>query len=217
MRGTPDKPCPTTPHSSPQVPTVYIAVSIMRKRPGKGPEAVPSSYPFPAVREGRTPTSSALGRGGHARAASQRCAEEAHVSSSCEGNDIQGQNSAAPEAGAPSGPQLEASKGAAPAGTPGPRAACGRPVSRVLSCQGRFTGCPVLPRSQAWAIISLGGMLPCRSSGLPGAQGVRAAPRLLAGIAPAWPCSRWGLPGRRHCCRRRWSLTPPFHPDPRRA
>jgi hypothetical protein len=34
-------------------------------------------------------------------------------------------------------------------------------------------------------------------------------------IAPAWPCSRWGLPGRRHCCRRRWSLTPPFHPYPR--
>lgn len=32
--------------------------------------------------------------------------------------------------------------------------------------------------------------------------------------APAWPCSRWGLPGRRHCCHRRWSLTPPFHPHP---
>ena len=32
------------------------------------------------------------------------------------------------------------------------------------------------------------------------------------GFAPAWFCSRWGLPGRRHCCRRRWSLTPPFHP-----
>ena len=29
---------------------------------------------------------------------------------------------------------------------------------------------------------------------------------------PAWPCSWWGLPGRRHHCRRRWSLTPPFHP-----
>lgn len=32
-------------------------------------------------------------------------------------------------------------------------------------------------------------------------------------FAPAWPCSRWGLPGRRPCGRRRWSLTPPFHPD----
>ncbi len=100
---------------------------------------------------------------------------------------------------------------------PGPRAACGQPVSRVLSCRGRFTGCPFLPLPRAWAIISLGDTLPCRSSGLPGARGVRAAPRLLAGIAPAWPCSRWGLPGRQHCCRRRWSLTPPFHPDPGRA
>ena len=33
-----------------------------------------------------------------------------------------------------------------------------------------------------------------------------------ATFRPAWPCSRWGLPGRWHCCRRRWSLTPPFHP-----
>jgi len=32
-------------------------------------------------------------------------------------------------------------------------------------------------------------------------------------FAPAWPCSRWGLPGHRPCSRRRWSLTPPFHPD----
>lgn len=30
-------------------------------------------------------------------------------------------------------------------------------------------------------------------------------------IAPAWPCSRRGLPGRTHYCARRWSLTPPFH------
>jgi len=29
---------------------------------------------------------------------------------------------------------------------------------------------------------------------------------------PVWPCSRWGLPGRKHLCLRRWSLTPPFHP-----
>jgi hypothetical protein len=29
---------------------------------------------------------------------------------------------------------------------------------------------------------------------------------------PAWPCSRWGLPGRVYYCTRRWSLTPPFHP-----
>ncbi len=30
-------------------------------------------------------------------------------------------------------------------------------------------------------------------------------------FAPAWPCSRRGLPGRVHYCTRRWSLTPPFH------
>ena len=32
-----------------------------------------------------------------------------------------------------------------------------------------------------------------------------------AGLAPAWPCSRWGLPGRPCHHGRRWSLTPPFH------
>ena len=31
-------------------------------------------------------------------------------------------------------------------------------------------------------------------------------------FVPAWPCSRWGLPGRACCQARRWSLTPPFHP-----
>ncbi len=37
-------------------------------------------------------------------------------------------------------------------------------------------------------------------------------------FAPAWPCSRRGLPGHLHYGRRRWSLTPPFHhhPSPKR-
>ena len=37
-------------------------------------------------------------------------------------------------------------------------------------------------------------------------------------FAPAWPCSRRGLPGHLHYGKRRWSLTPPFHhhPSPRR-
>jgi hypothetical protein len=42
----------------------------------------------------------------------------------------------------------------------------------------------------------------------------------ISSIAPAWPCSRWGLPGRTGYPARRWSLTPPFHPDrgrPRRS
>ena len=49
-------------------------------------------------------------------------------------------------------------------------------------------------------IISLGGPLPARSCSLPEAQRRRAASRKqtrrLASFTPAWPCSRWGLPGR---------------------
>ena len=45
--------------------------------------------------------------------------------------------------------------------------------------------------------ISLGRTLPYDSSSLPGAQWDRADPRTYATcFAPAWPCSRWGLPGR---------------------
>lgn len=83
----------------------------------------------------------------------------------------------------------------------------GRPISRVLSPTSNDAG-----RSARRAIICLHPASPQGSSGLPDAQGRRAAPALM-GFASAWPCSRWGLPGRRHCCRRRWSLTPPFHPD----
>jgi len=46
--------------------------------------------------------------------------------------------------------------------------------------------------------ISLGRTLPYDSSSLPGARGDRADPRVYATrFAPTWPCSRWGLPGRR--------------------
>lgn len=37
--------------------------------------------------------------------------------------------------------------------------------------------------------------------------------RLRRGDA-AWPCIPWGLPGRPGRPRRRWALTPPFHPWP---
>ena len=65
---------------------------------------------------------------------------------------------------------------------------------------------------RSWAIISLGGTSPCLSCSLPrtSAQqraGKRAASRAQAHFVPAWPCSWWGLPGRLHCCTRRWSLT----------
>ena len=37
------------------------------------------------------------------------------------------------------------------------------------------------------------------------------------GFVPAWPCSRRGLPDDLHYCKRRWSLTPPFHHHPAQA
>lgn len=44
------------------------------------------------------------------------------------------------------------------------------------------------------------------------ARPTRASKRDEQPLGPAWPCSRWGFPGRRRHRRRRWSLTPPFHP-----
>lgn len=62
----------------------------------------------------------------------------------------------------------------------------GRSISRILS-----------GLIQPWAIISLGGLLPACSSSLPGTQEKRAASRSReASFIPAWPCSKWGLPGR---------------------
>ncbi len=43
-----------------------------------------------------------------------------------------------------------------------------------------------------------------------GGHGSRPAPPRA--FPSAWPCSRWGLPGRAGQPARRWSLTPPFHP-----
>ena len=54
-----------------------------------------------------------------------------------------------------------------------------------------------------WVTISLGRALPCVSSNLPGTFGLRfpgrpggEQPPAQLGFAPAWSCSRWGLPGR---------------------
>ena len=67
-------------------------------------------------------------------------------------------------------------------------------VSRILSVENGGT-------------IYLGSASPPTSSGVPGAfSGTGRS------TAPVSPCSRWGLPGRRHCCRRRCALTAPFHP-----
>ncbi len=49
------------------------------------------------------------------------------------------------------------------------------------------------------------------ADGLPAARA--AYPELERGgrpLVPAWPCSRWGLPGRGDCSPRRWSLTQKF-------
>jgi hypothetical protein len=45
----------------------------------------------------------------------------------------------------------------------------------------------------------------------PEAMRRRAASDRQRRFAPAWPCSRRGLPGHLHYCKCRWSLTPPFH------
>ena len=77
----------------------------------------------------------------------------------------------------------------------------GQPVSRILS-----GGNP------AWMDIYLGCRLPDSSRSLPGDGWEPGGSRLRRGFSPACPCTAWGLPGRGHCCPRRWSLTPPFHP-----
>jgi hypothetical protein len=46
----------------------------------------------------------------------------------------------------------------------------------------------------------------------PELKGNGPLPAPEGGLTPAWPCSRWGLPGRDGHPPRRWSLTPPFHP-----
>jgi hypothetical protein len=53
---------------------------------------------------------------------------------------------------------------------------------------------------------------PTRNSGVHIVNAEETSNFLPCGVVPAWPCSRWGLPGRGCCQSRRWSLTPPFHP-----
>lgn len=115
-----------------------------------------------------------------------------------------------------------------------------RPVSRILSSDiSRFTrianSSSFLPcLIAAWVIIYLGHTSRRASCSLPGTailykgSGDEQPPLCLqTEIVPAWPCSRWGLPGRECYHPRRWSLTlpttsssikrmlrilPPFHP-----
>ena len=67
-------------------------------------------------------------------------------------------------------------------------------------------------RQSACAIISLGNVSPrCSMQPTRGSAETSSLPSSEDDFTPAWPCSRWGLPGRLHYCKRRWSLTPPFH------
>jgi hypothetical protein len=92
----------------------------------------------------------------------------------------------------------------------------GRSISRILSSgKPRKRGC------SACAVISLGSASPRCSvqptRGWPFPQEGKAhaetssLPSSTDDFAPAWPCSRRGLPGHLHYGKRRWSLTPPFH------
>ena len=75
-----------------------------------------------------------------------------------------------------------------------------RPVSRILS-----------PTSRG-AAIYLGQPLPAASCGLPASVETSRFCALREGSLAAWPCSRWGMPGRSCHQDRRWAITPPFHP-----
>lgn len=81
-----------------------------------------------------------------------------------------------------------------------------RPISRILWTP---RGCPRDPGDHLSGATVTGRLVqPTRTSD--GTSSPVDGPKTT--FRPAWPCSRWGLPGRRHRCRRRWSLTPPFHP-----
>ena len=86
----------------------------------------------------------------------------------------------------------------------------GRPISRVLSIERVCLSTVFEGR-----IIYLGASLPIRSSGLPGTE--KKASRFPLPGGSSRPCLTllrlrvtWPL----HCCKRRWSLAPPFHPYP---
>jgi len=76
------------------------------------------------------------------------------------------------------------------------------------------------PHSVQWtwsicAVISLGNMSPrCSVQPTRSYMETSSLPSSVDELAPAWLCSRRGLPGRLHYCKRRWSLTPPFHHPP---
>ena len=96
----------------------------------------------------------------------------------------------------------------------------GWPISRILSGGARplpeggppGSSCPPPGRSSIWDV-----RLHTPHAAYPGLRtprypGREPLPGWITSLVPAWPCSGRGLPGHRHCCPCRWSLTPPFHP-----
>ena len=95
-------------------------------------------------------------------------------------------------------------------------AASGRSISRILSC-GLPRMCDHLSGRRVAAPLD------AAYPGLtqPPRDWIRMKtsrlPPSADGFVPAWPCSRRGLPDALHYCKRRWSLTPPFHHYPAQA
>jgi hypothetical protein len=76
----------------------------------------------------------------------------------------------------------------------------GKPICAVISLGSASPRCSVQP-TRGW---------PFPQEGKTHAE-TSSLPSSTDDFAPAWPCSRRGLPGHLHYCKRRWSLTPPFH------
>ncbi len=86
------------------------------------------------------------------------------------------------------------------------------PVSRILSADGspHLRGDHLSRRTVTRSLQQPTRRLPACEAKPHAPEGTgRAPPRAFPS---AWPCSRWGLPGRAGYPARRWSLTPPFHP-----
>jgi hypothetical protein len=76
----------------------------------------------------------------------------------------------------------------------------GCPICAVISLGSASPRCSLQP-TRGWLIPQEGRALAETSS----------LPSSVDDFAPAWPCSRRGLPGHLHYGKCRWSLTPPFH------
>jgi len=83
----------------------------------------------------------------------------------------------------------------------GPQAPHRRGLRRDHSGESACKPGSVPPRNEAAATIHLGHASPHASCDLPG-NAAQAAPAERIGGSPIRSCSGWGLPCRRHCCRR---------------